>query len=166
MNLKPHFAICISAALLAAPVRADEPATECVETRLIYETAKKAGTLPQPTAIEHEGVRGMWFADPIARYQLCQVQSLKLIKRKNFLAGHELSLWMHETRIEGRRAEIAVEAEERLKSIVAGAERRAQAAEEEMNAWDRSPVLWAVVGAAVAGIVFYGSVAAVDSLRE
>lgn len=110
----------------------------------------------EPTRLMVEGTTGMWFPIPIARLMLCEVRELRARRRVSLLDARELSLWELRVDFTERQLELAVEARDRLEAVVDDADRRAREASEELGAWYRSPILWAVIGIVLGGAAVLG----------
>lgn len=107
----------------------------------------------EPTRLEHGGVAGMWFPMPTARLVLCEVRELRLRRASSALDARELSLWEARVELGQERLQLAVDARDELESVLEASERRARSAEEALNDWTRSPVLWFAVGVVAAVLV-------------
>ena len=110
----------------------------------------------QPTFTLHQGVEGMWFALPAAKLVLCEVQTLRVLRVDLQAANRSLEIWSHRGDLLQEQVDLAVAAEARMTGVVQTADRRARAAEQgqlaaesELDAWYRSPTLWAAIGAAI-----------------
>jgi len=112
--------------------------------------------VPEPLRLEHGGVPGMWFPMPTARLMLCEVRELRLRRRGAELDARELGLWERRVELGQERLQLAVEARDELESVLEASERRARSAEEALNDWTRSPVLWFAVGVVAAVLVARG----------
>lgn len=135
--------------LAAGAARAEEappPADPCAGLRAESEHD------PEPALIDHEGVRGMFFAMPTARLVLCEVRELRLRRQAAALDERELGLWRFRVNILEEQVRLSDQARGIFEDALGAVSSRS---------WKRSPILWFCVGVVVAvGLV----VAAVEVL--
>ena len=100
-------------------------------------------------AISHEGQPGLWWHREVARCMAGRlmalpqyVERIRLLETQLTIAGEREGLVHRQALLAEQEAAAAVGA---LEAAVRGR----REAEEDLNAWYRSPILWVVVGAAV-----------------
>ncbi len=135
-----------------APTSAS-PSDPCSELRAATQELEA-----QPTRLALEEVAGLWFPSPIARLMLCEVRELRVRRREVRLDAREIRLWEREVGFADRQLELAVAARDTLEEVVDDSDRRAREAEAELGAWYRSPILWVIVGIAIAVFGIVGGV--------
>lgn len=106
-------------------------------------------------SIEHVGERGLWFHLDVARCMAGRLAALPLYYDRVQLLERRIQLAeeRHDLLIEALAVSDRIE--ERYQAALSAATRRANAAEGELGVWYRSPALWAVVGAVVAGALVF-----------
>jgi len=100
-----------------------------------------------------QGVDGVWFPAGMAKEIQADVEELRRLRPvladQERLLGHRLErLEVKDARIlQVKEAlDLSMQAEERTKSVVEAAVRGQRQAEEDLDAWHRSPALWVGVG--------------------
>lgn len=113
---------------------------------------------PRSELVVRDGVTGMWFPMDTARRMLADLQELPVRQRMVTLLEEELEL--RDTQVLRLRevATLELEAARVASDALEAAVRQTREARQELDAWYRSPVLWAVVGVVVAGLVVWASV--------
>jgi hypothetical protein len=119
---------------------------------------------PRPVALEHEGSPGFWFERSSTRCLLSRMAALPLYVERVRLLDQRLTLAEARDGLQERRYAAAAEGEQRAVQALEAAERGRREAEEALNAWYRSPVLWVVVGAASTFAIIVASAVALDRL--
>lgn len=104
-------------------------------------------------AIEHDGALGIWFHASVARCLLDAVSELPLIRQRVSLLSERLRIRDDQMTAHRRANALADEAIDRATSEIDRALRSRRHAEERLNVWWRSPVLWFAVGIIVTGSV-------------
>lgn len=127
------------------PVEAQLPELDSLLTRCAPEVTHRNQSL------EVEGDSGVWFHLEIARCMKTRLDVLPLLVEQ---------LRLYESRREASEAleatlrrlvEVSTQEAEVATNALSVARRALQRAEEDRNRWYRSPILWFVVGAVVAG---------------
>lgn len=134
-------AVLVGSALLIADTATaqDTPAAECGD----------AGehAAPRRATLTHAGESGVWFRGDVVRCLLGDVEELRLLRDRVGLMDERLTLRDDQLRLSREALALGRAAEERATGALEAAVRRARQAEEDRDAWWRSPVLWFTVGA-------------------
>jgi hypothetical protein len=107
-----------------------------------------------------------WFHPEVVR---CMTTRLRLLPEyAELVAAHEARSLAQERvdALRGRQVELAEEAERRATDALGAAVRGRREAEEDRDAWHRSPLLWAGIGVVLAVVVEVTAVWLLDEVSE
>lgn len=162
-----HLGIAVIVALLwTSPGQAQDASQGCSDLEGLAQGQPEPSRLPGPGQVP-----GMWFPMPTSRLMLCEVQELRLRRQELSLAEQQLELHRDQAVLLREQVDLAVEAEGRLEGVVTAAERRAkdaelaqEKAEDELDAWHRSPFLWFGVGIVTTIVLEVAAVMVLDEV--
>jgi len=106
-------------------------------------------TAPRRASVTHEGEAGVWFRLDVARCLLGDVTELRLVRERVGLLDARLEIREEQITLTREALDLGRRAEERATGALEAAVRGRREAEEERDAWWRSPILWFAVGAVV-----------------
>lgn len=100
-------------------------------------------------ALTHEGQPGLWWHREVARCMTGHLMALPLYAERVQLLDTKLTIATERRALVDRQVALAEQEAELATGALEAAVRGRREAEEALNAWYRSPILWVVVGAAV-----------------
>jgi len=116
-------------------------------------------------AQELDGARGMWFPRPTAECMLGRLTQLGELVPYVRLLEERLTLDDERNALQARRVALAAEEAHVAEAALEAALRRAREAEEALDAWYRSPLLWFAVGVVVTIVLEVAAVVALSEIR-
>lgn len=116
-------------------------------------------------SLEVEGAAGVWMPVAVSRALLCEVKAGRAAQRQIRLLDQELELTIQQVEWTQRQLTVMADSRSAAMEAVEAAERQRRYAEDRLDAWHRSPILWFTLGSVATAIVFALSVRAIDSLR-
>lgn len=122
---------------------------------LLLLLAAPASAQDCPAQVEHPGEAlvlrgdpGQWFHREVARCLLADVEELRLLRQRVGLMDERLRIRDEQLAAMREAVDLSIQAEQRSSGALEAAVRRAREAEEDRDAWHRSPLLWGAVGLA------------------
>jgi hypothetical protein len=122
-------------------------------------------TQSRRASLTHEGAAGFWFHGDVARCMLGRLSALPLYVRHVELLDQRLRLTDERIAHLEEARQLADQIIERAEGALETAMRRARQAEEDRDAWYRSPYLWFAVGVIVAGALVAVGAYALDAIE-
>jgi hypothetical protein len=104
---------------------------------------------PEEAVVVHQGVEGLWFRPDVAAGHLRDLRELDTVRNELRIRGEQLRLWEQRGEYLEAAAAASDDAATRALTLANKAEARATDAEELLDVWWRSPLLWLSVGAAL-----------------
>lgn len=140
----PWLSVAAGAVLVAFVVLPSIARAECAAD---YEGPRRA-------TLDHDGAPGVWFAAPVARCMLADLEELPALRERVSLLTERLDLRDDQIVRLRRIVELAEAGEARAVEALDRAVVEAREARESASVWWRSPVLWVAVGVVMtAGLV-------------
>jgi hypothetical protein len=121
--------------------------------------------LGMPNSVKINGKEGTWFPLETAKKVLSDVRELELRKMESELCTRE-TLQREDLERSLRSAlDTSKEINGSYRIYVSEAEERARKAEDRLNHWTRSPILWTAIGVVLTGGLVALSVTALNSVK-
>ncbi len=118
---------------------------------------------PRRKTLEWDGTRGVWFRADVARCLLGDVKSIPRLNVQIELLERKAENQADEIDLRNEAVRIAIEESQIATGTLEAAIRGQRLAEEKLDHWSRSRLLWASVGAVAGFALVYLAVQIVDS---